>query len=64
MKVDNNNVSVPAMRIRAFNPTLIDNLYNNKPKEVDERVWAILPEEIKSRWARFSIAMQEHIVKC
>lgn len=58
------NIHVTAYRVDEINADLIAFGRDNKPLGVDEKTWAVISPEIKTRWDRFSKPLQEHIIKC
>lgn len=67
-KVDDKDVSIPFKKIDKID---LSNFFkwlgidiSSKPDDVDNKVWTVIPNEIKLRWDRFSDALQQHIVTC
>jgi len=63
------SVITPSKIITAVNPQKLLSLLGvqkEKPDHlnVDEKTWALIPDEIKDRWDRFSGSMQKHIINC
>ncbi len=68
VNVDGKNVNLNYIFVTQINIKNLSALLGidltGKPENVDEKVWAVIPEEIKSRWNRFSPDIQAYIVTC
>jgi hypothetical protein len=42
----------------------IKNHLNERPKEMDFQMWAVLPSDIKKCWSKFDAAMRAYIIAC
>lgn len=66
--VDGQEVNIPCKSVTQIN---VRKLFvflglgvDEKPQNVEESVWVVIPKEIKVRWNRFSPELQEYIVMC
>ena len=64
-------ISIPTFFLHKINENLtnefiekIAKLVVKKPDDIDDIMWAHLPDEITLRWNRFSVSMKKHLIEC
>lgn len=66
--IDGREINIPCKSVTQINVRKLCAFLGlgvtEKPQNVEESVWVVIPNEIKIRWNRFSPELQEYIVTC
>ncbi|MCE0721720.1 hypothetical protein [Legionella resiliens] len=65
-EIDGKKATIPCIKISNVNIAKFAQVLGltSGSAKVDQKIWNVIPEEIKLRWNRFNDTMQDHIVHC